>query len=459
MSKVTGKTLIDLGFTPNRLFSKVIKEANEKGLFGDQLKEYASEIFRVPEYTELSYKDLASPLNIYLDSKEEYEVLNLESVLQSMQVLLKHPFVLAGEVMPDACPAGPVGTIPVGGVIAADNVIFPSMHSADICCSMYGTNFRYNGSLGTLLNIAEMKTHFGTRARSNPISIPDSLIKRIESNPITKKFLFKAIRDYATQGDGNHFLYIGTEDKDHQTEDVWIVTHHGSRGFGASVYKEGMELAKSFLRGKEKETFKLNPWIPYESDAGNLYWDALMIIREWTKSNHQAIHRLIIDQLGCDVIFETWNEHNFVFKDSNIFYHAKGATPLAKKLRVIDDEVDNTGLGLIPMNMAHPILVTTLDSLKGPTFGFGPHGAGRNLSRSKYLSSLSGQNLREFFDKETLGITARFFSGDPDFSELPSAYKNPDQVIESINKYKLAKLDFFIYPYGSIMAGNQTYHR
>ena len=48
-----------------------------------------------------------------------------------------------------------------------------------------------------------------------------------------------------------------------------------------------------------------------------------------------------------------WNEHNFVFKDSDLFYHAKGATPLDDKF-VPDSK---NGLRLIPLNMSEPVLI------------------------------------------------------------------------------------------------------
>ena len=50
---------------------------------------------------------------------------------------MRVPTIVAGAVMPDACPSGAApGTIPVGGVVAAKDAIHPGMHSADICCSM-----------------------------------------------------------------------------------------------------------------------------------------------------------------------------------------------------------------------------------------------------------------------------------------------------------------------------------
>ena len=68
------------------------------------------------------------------------EQANIDYVRQSMQLLMRTPTVVAGAIMPDACPAGPLGTIPVGGVVATRNAIHPGMHSADICCSVMLTN-------------------------------------------------------------------------------------------------------------------------------------------------------------------------------------------------------------------------------------------------------------------------------------------------------------------------------
>ena len=49
--------------------------------------------------------------------------------------------------------------------------------------------------------------------------------------------LKKAQLYLGTQGDGNHFLFVG-ESENHGG--VTLVTHHGSRGFGASLYSKGM---------------------------------------------------------------------------------------------------------------------------------------------------------------------------------------------------------------------------
>jgi hypothetical protein len=65
--------------------------------------------------------------------------------------------------MPDACPAGPPGTIPVGGVVASE-AIHPGMHSADICCSM-AISVLSGVRLADLLDAVQAVTHFGPGGR------------------------------------------------------------------------------------------------------------------------------------------------------------------------------------------------------------------------------------------------------------------------------------------------------
>lgn len=56
-------------------------------------------------------------------------------------------------------------------------------------------------------------------------------------------------------------------------------------------------------------------------------------------------------------------------------------------------------------------------------------------------------------------MDVRFYFDEPDLSELPSAYKNAQQVKDQIIKYKLAVIEDEIIPYGCIMAGNTPYKR
>ena len=249
-----------------------------------------------------------------------------------------------------------------------------------------------------------------------------------------------------TQGDGNHFLFVGFSKK---TGDTIMVTHHGSRGFGASLFKTGMKIAEAFRKQISPKTLAKNAWIPYDTDEGKAYWEALQIVREWTKLNHTVIHDATVQKVSLDPLYRFWNEHNFVFKDGDLFYHAKGATPLDDKF--VPDSME--GLRLIPLNMSEPVLIvkgaTTVNNL-----GFAPHGAGRNVSRSQHKRNLAHKTFEQIFAEETAGLDVRFFSGNIDISELPSAYKNAQAVQAQMKEFGLGEVVDEVIPYGCIMAGD-----
>jgi len=129
---------------------------------------------------------------------------------------------------------------------------------------------------------------------------------------------------------------------------------------------------------------KQNAWIPADTEDGKAYWDALQLIRKWTKANHNAIHQGVVERSNAQVGERFWNEHNFVFKRDDLYYHGKGATPAWS-----DYASDATGLTLVPLNMAEPVLVVRGKDADH-SLGFAPHGAGRNFSRSEHKRRWAG---------------------------------------------------------------------
>jgi RNA-splicing ligase RtcB len=250
-----------------------------------------------------------------------------------------------------------------------------------------------------------------------------------------------------TQGDGNHFLFVGHL---RSTGQPAIVTHHGSRGPGAMLYKRGMALARRHTAIVSPRTPDGAAWIDAESDEGRAYWDALQVLRLWTKENHFAIHDRIQAELGNRIVDRFWNEHNFVFRrDNGLFYHAKGATPSFAGFSPDDD-----GRTLIPLNMGEPIIIAR-HSDNPAALGFSPHGAGRNMSRTRYLREFIGDRpLADVVREQTAGLDVRFWMGVPDASELPAAYKSARQVVGQIGRHGLAEIADHVDPYGSIMAGD-----
>jgi RNA-splicing ligase RtcB len=244
-----------------------------------------------------------------------------------------------------------------------------------------------------------------------------------------------------------------------------IVTHHGSRGLGGQLYKRGKAAAERHTKIHSPRTPAHNAWIePGQTEDD--YFEALQIVRQWTRINHFGIHNAIGRALGNKIEAQWWNEHNFVFRKSDgLFYHAKGATPAYRGFAE-----DDAGGSLIPLNMAQPILLVEPCQMPWHTaMGFAPHGAGRNMSRTQHTKILMeefgdsrglGPNAIEaIMKRETKDLDIRFFTGKPDVSELPSAYKNATQVMRAIEHHGLAKITDTIQPLGSIMAGEMNWNR
>jgi len=217
--------------------------------------------------------------------------------------------------------------------------------------------------------------------------------------------------------------------------------------------KEGLKMAMRWRDKLSPSTNNANAWIPFDSDDGRQYWDALQVVREWTKENHNCLHELTLDAVNGEVATRFWNEHNFVFREqlddtSNVFWHAKGATPIHN-----DFMPDTGGVQIVPLNMAEPILFVK-GSRNETNRGFAPHGAGRNLSRTAHKKKLAGRKDADIFRDETKGLDVRFYTGVTDISELPSAYKNADAVVADMERFGLADVVDRVMPYGSIMAGD-----
>jgi RNA-splicing ligase RtcB len=445
---LSGQDLIDAGMAQGKWFGKALAAAHAVleggGSFEEALESARS--FEPPPARALHAPD-SVPFHLNIEAENAHEAANVEAVTRSMRELMRTPVVHAGTVMPDACPAGPYGTIPVGGVAVSEG-IHPGMHSADICCSMAISIFP-GVAPAALLDAVQAVTHFGPggRARGQQIRPPQLVAERIDTNPLLRDVMSAAIEHFGTQGDGNHFAYVGTIKSSGETA---LVTHHGSRSPGARLYAKGMKIAENYRRQLSPETLPQNAWIPADTREGDDYWNALQTIRAWTKANHMLIHDLAAERLSAKVTDRFWNEHNFVFRRSDgLFYHGKGATPASDNWA--DDATDLT---LIPLNMAEPILIARGKNAPNG-LGFSPHGAGRNFSRTQHRRMQAGRSDADIFAEETKGIDARFFSGVTDISELPSAYKNAAAVRRQIERYGLAEIVDEVLPYGCIMAGEQ----
>jgi len=472
MKLLTSEDLIAAGYHPGPAFKAMFAKIDDYERRGITDKKYALKLLKrdftpPPPKSVMREKPLKFTEAILPETKEEKA--NVTNVRKRMNELMKTPVIVDGTIMPDACPAGPAkAVIPVGGAIAVENAIIPSAHSADICCSMFATFYEERSSVAKELDALMTSTRFGMGHRHLDDLVHDPVL---DENVWSNRFLYgmrdRAHAHLADQGDGNHFAYLGEVTVTPAMQAMLrltrhdgladslsvgkyrvLVTHHGSRGLGAHVYKRGQAVALKHVAKKAQHIPAAAAWIDAKSPEGKDYWDALQYVARWTKANHRVIHQRFIERIGSRCVAQVGNEHNFVWQRGDLFLHGKGATPAWK------DGEGRPQIGLIPLNMAEPILMV-LGSDQEEFLSFAPHGAGRNLSRTALKKQFPDEAARQHaIDKGTEGIDVRWFCGKPDLSETPVAYKDAASVKAQIDHFGLAEVVAEINPLGCIMAGD-----
>tara|TARA_B100000683_G_scaffold277917_1_gene340654 strand:- start:7691 stop:9166 length:1476 start_codon:yes stop_codon:yes gene_type:complete len=352
------------------------------------------------------------------------------NTIQQMSTAMRLPIAEKGALMPDAH----VGYgLPIGGVLASKNHIIPYGVGVDIGCRMslsiydvrpaYLDRYEYQLSEGLIGNTA-----FGSgNAIENPRS--DDLFDRPEFKeiPIVKSLMNKAIQQIGSSGSGNHFVEFGKVvfEQDFQNEQkgfnipngeyVGILSHSGSRGFGAGIAQYYTRLAKeSCLLPREVQHLA---WLDIHSEAGAEYWMAMNLAGDYAKACHDHIHYRLGKLVGGKPIAKIENHHNFAWKekieDQELIVHRKGATPAHKG-----------ELGVIPGSMIHPGYIV---SGKGEvaSLNSASHGAGRELSRTKAKNAITRSELKKILKREKVTL----IGGGVD--EAPIAYKNIDNVIKA----------------------------
>ena len=482
MKPFTRPDLMEVGYSADLPLEKMVEFANQRITRGITSRKYILKLL-AREYgapfplLEMREESLSFSQAIIAKTKEEKA--NLAHVQSKMHELMRCPKVLAGSIMPDACPSGPrPAEIPVGGGIIVDNAIIPAAHSADICCSMYVSFYEARTDVHTEMNALQQSTRFGPGGHHWDHLIDHEVLhEEVWDNPFLSGLKDRAKIYMADQGDGNHFAYLGkvtfhrshirqlnnagyeeiaqqllnsdTETKEYRA----LVTHHGSRGLGSHLYKRGLGAAIKHTKKVAQGIPEAAAWLDYDTPEGSAYWEALQYVSRWTLANHQSIHTKFLHSISATAVSEFGNEHNFVWKRGLQFFHGKGATP------AWNDEQGRPLLGLIPLNMAEPILIT-LGKNNVDYLSFAPHGAGRNLSRTRlkrefHRASPSPKAVEHVLAHSTAGLDIRWYLGQPDISESPLGYKDAQHIRDQIKDFGLANILAEIQPLGTIMAGSR----
>lgn len=358
----------------------------------------------------------------------EYETYGLEGIEQGaiaqMETAMRLPITVAGALMPDAHQGY---GLPIGGVLATDNAIIPYGVGMDIGCRMCLTVYDLKSSFldanrANLKDLLLESTRFGQGTFDKPFD--DAVLERSEFKEIKflKDLKRKAYEQIGTSGSGNHFVEFGiVAIKDAQNEFglpvgeyVGVLSHSGSRGFGATIAQHYTKVAMEKCP-LPKDARHL-AWLSLDDEAGMEYWLAMNLAGDYASANHRHIHLRIAKALGMEPIAKVENHHNFAWKETltngqNVIVHRKGATPAGKGV-----------LGIIPGSMTAPGFIVRGRG-EHPSINSASHGAGRQMSRRKAKEAVN----RDLLDKHLAKHDVELIGGGLD--EAPMAYKNIEQVM------------------------------
>ncbi|PWU12378.1 MAG: RNA-splicing ligase RtcB [Verrucomicrobia bacterium] len=353
------------------------------------------------------------------------EGLEHEAVMQMERACLL-PVAVAGALMPDAH----VGYgLPIGGVLATENVVIPYAVGVDIACRMKMTVLdvpirELERHPERLTRAIEAETRFGVGATFKNRRQHEVLDADWSVSPVTSQNKDRAWSQLGTSGSGNHFVEFGlftAHGKIHDLEPgayLALLSHSGSRGTGAAVCDHYSKIAFSQFPDLPSELKRL-AWLALDSQEGQEYWAAMELMGRYAAANHALIHKHVAANLGANVLLDLENHHNFAWKEKHtingqekeVIVHRKGATPAGEGV-----------LGIIPGSMASPGFVV---SGKGnpESLDSASHGAGRVMSRTQATKTFQWKKVNAFLREK--GVT--LISAGLD--EVPMVYKNIHEVM------------------------------
>jgi len=283
-----------------------------------------------------------------------------------------------------------------------------------------------------------------------------------------------------TLGSGNHFLEVQKVDKIFdesaanamgiEQDQVTVLIHCGSRGFGHQVCSDYLKISEKKIRdsgirivdrelacvpnnSKEGESYRKAMY-----SALNFAWSNRQMITHWTRDTFEKVMRMTEADLEMNLVYDV--SHNIAKVERHavdgegtrdLVIHRKGATrafPAGDSH--IPDKYRNIGQPVfIPgsMGTASWILLGNSKSLE-LSFGSTAHGAGRTMSRSAARRNYTTESVRK--NLESKGVYIKALSREGIIEETPEAYKDVDSVVEVSHSLGIATKVARLVPIGVI---------
>ncbi|MCK4583845.1 RtcB family protein, partial [candidate division WOR-3 bacterium] len=301
------------------------------------------------------------------------------------------------------------------------------------------------------------------------------------ANPdtLSQRALERGRPQIGTLGAGNHFIEIQEIDEVYdetianlmglENGLVTVMIHTGSRGLGYQVCDDSVKIMGSAMKryGIEVPDRQL-ACVPIKSKEGKRYlgamasaanyaWVNRQMIMYWVREAFEKVMGISAEKLGMHMIYDVahniakFEEHRINGETKTLCVHRKGATrafppnhpEIPEKYRDIGQPV------LIPGDMGtHSYILVGTQRAMDETFGSTCHGAGRIMSRHKALDVTKGRAV--YRELEDIGIYVRSATVKTLREEVPEAYKDVDEVVDTVHKAGIGKKVVRMRPVGVI---------
>jgi len=443
---ISGEDLKRIGFKEGKVLGMVLQKINaDPGLVKKELlpllkklQQYPENFLDDPVWEEVATAMVAAanaPAQTVIplaNKAEAFTVYGADYIepgaSEQMAIAMRLPVSVAGALMPDAHQGY---GLPIGGVLATHNAVIPYGVGVDIGCRMALSitdiplsYFFDNPAIFKRELIAQTKFGAGNAFKGKEMQDHEVLDSQtFNSTALLRGLKDKAAAQLGSSGGGNHFAEWGIIEFDQRDEELQVnkgkyialLTHSGSRGFGAAIAGHYTKLAKE-LCPLPREAANL-AYLDLDTEAGAEYWQAMLLAGDYASACHAVIHRKILKATGGELLAKVENHHNFAWQEEldgqNVIVHRKGATPAGAGV-----------MGIIPGSMTAPGFLVRGKGI-GAAIHSASHGAGRRMSRTQAIKQITRQDMKSILAQH--GVTLIGAGLD----EAPMAYKDIRQVMRS----------------------------
>jgi len=285
---------------------------------------------------------------------------------------------------------------------------------------------------------------------------------------LSDRALERGLKQVGTLGSGNHFLEIGKVEEIYLPDaaqslglfpdQVVVLIHTGSRGLGyqtcedflkvmnQAMAKYGIQLPDRQLACTPIRSHEGQDYLAAMAAAANYAWANRQVIMSQAEKAFLKALDISPAELGFSLIYDVCHniakieEHLVDGKKRQVCVHRKGATrafppghpQLPKAYQKLGQPV------LVPGDMGrYSYLLVGTEAAMQRSFGSTCHGAGRVMSRTQSRRESRGIDIDEEMARR--GVVARYQGKATMAEEMPHAYKDVADVVETMDRAGISR--------------------